>query len=374
MFKFLQSKKGFTLVELLIVLVLLSFGAFAISNLVSASVRSFNKTEQRYERQEAAKIVAEFFQKNGSLSAATSVELYNTTAILPGENGETDTPDDKYNYIYVDTDTGYLYVWPAGEAKATQLTDIKLYITFDEIPYITSDNPDGDYSRSRGVKCLIAAVEDDFNYPEQQKPDKPGKTPEDTVPSIISDDIFYSLDVSYHFANMVENGSLYVNRTRTTGAYIKCKATNGSDSYTALDKGGTVVKYVSEITLSGDELMSESNLNLYCFVATASYGHDSGEVGLLCDFRDSVLMQSAPGRAFVKAYYTVSPPIAKVIAGSEPLKAAVRLALKPLVIVATFALDRDLLAANMAYIIILMITAAAAITVKVYCKHKRKKQ
>ncbi|MBJ6723486.1 MXAN_6640 family putative metalloprotease [Geomesophilobacter sediminis] len=69
-----------------------------------------------------------------------------------------------------------------------------------------------------------------------------------------------------------------------------------------------------------------------CFIATAAYGsYLHPKVAELRQFRDRYLMTNAPGRAFVAAYYAVSPPIAKVIAGHEWMRAAVRVLLTPLV-------------------------------------------
>ena len=72
---------------------------------------------------------------------------------------------------------------------------------------------------------------------------------------------------------------------------------------------------------------------MVCFIATAAYGTaDASQVQVLRDFRDEILMQSSVGRWLVKAYYNVSPPIAKAIAYSENAKAMVRSALRPLVV------------------------------------------
>ncbi len=334
MISFLKSKKGFTLVELMIVLVLLGLGAFALINIFRVAYRSFNKTEERYIKQEAVKTVADYFQKNKSLSAANKVEMYNTLDVLPTGIDQT------YNYIYVDPDTGFLYIRPAGDNKATQLTDIKLYICFNEIPYNSLDVTD-DYEHSRGVYCYIAAVEDEFKYKDDS-----GKN---VILARGSDDVYYSLDVSYHFANMVENGEYYVNRVKTSNGYEKSKTgvvKNGSSTQVlSSDTNAFVVKYVSDMVLSGDELLNETNLNLYCFIASASYGVNNGDgtVGLLCDFRDNCLLTNAPGRLFVKAYYAISPPIADFIAQHETLRATVRTMLKPLVVVAEYSLNHELI-------------------------------
>lgn len=77
----------------------------------------------------------------------------------------------------------------------------------------------------------------------------------------------------------------------------------------------------------------------FCFIATAAWGTKSAkDVVILRHFRDRFLMTSPPGRWFVRTYYALSPPIARFISHSEPLKAAVRLMLTPLVLFARMAL------------------------------------
>ena len=69
-----------------------------------------------------------------------------------------------------------------------------------------------------------------------------------------------------------------------------------------------------------------------CFIATAAHGSLYQEdVTTLRRFRDEVLMPYAAGRWFVGAYYSISPPIADAIRGSDAAKAVTRAALTPLV-------------------------------------------
>jgi len=69
-----------------------------------------------------------------------------------------------------------------------------------------------------------------------------------------------------------------------------------------------------------------------CFVATAAYGTPlASEIGALRRLRDRHLRTNAPGRAIVAAYYTLGPPLARVIEGDERLRSAARVALAPLV-------------------------------------------
>lgn len=78
---------------------------------------------------------------------------------------------------------------------------------------------------------------------------------------------------------------------------------------------------------------SESGGGGGCFIATAAFGSPMEKhVQILKDFRDFFLLKSQPGRAFVKAYYKYSPPIADVIAKHALLRSLVRIGLIPLII------------------------------------------
>lgn len=71
---------------------------------------------------------------------------------------------------------------------------------------------------------------------------------------------------------------------------------------------------------------------LWCFIATAAYGSGLDlHVASLRQFRDTHLLTHAPGRAFVRWYYDVSPPIAAWIAEREWARAVVRGLLWPIV-------------------------------------------
>jgi len=70
----------------------------------------------------------------------------------------------------------------------------------------------------------------------------------------------------------------------------------------------------------------------FCFIATAAYGTPmAAEVQTLRTFRDRRLLTNPAGRAFVKTYYTISPPIANFIAKRPYLRYITRQMLKPVV-------------------------------------------
>jgi hypothetical protein len=69
-----------------------------------------------------------------------------------------------------------------------------------------------------------------------------------------------------------------------------------------------------------------------CFIATAAYGTAMApQLSVLRCWRDTVLMKSAAGRAFVAVYCRVSPPAARLVARHARLRAAVRIMLRPAV-------------------------------------------
>ncbi|MRR17553.1 MAG: DUF11 domain-containing protein [Deltaproteobacteria bacterium] len=69
-----------------------------------------------------------------------------------------------------------------------------------------------------------------------------------------------------------------------------------------------------------------------CFIATAAFGTPMEKhVSILREFRDRVLLTTPAGKAFVKFYYEVSPPIAARIAQNGGLRFVTRASLLPFV-------------------------------------------
>lgn len=91
---------------------------------------------------------------------------------------------------------------------------------------------------------------------------------------------------------------------------------------------------VVEARADADSSSSQSG-NSGCFIATAAYGTAAAtEIDVLRDFRDRYLAATLPGRLFIAAYYRLSPPLADRLREHPRARAAVRVALQPLIVAA----------------------------------------
>jgi hypothetical protein len=80
-----------------------------------------------------------------------------------------------------------------------------------------------------------------------------------------------------------------------------------------------------------------------CFIASAAYGSFlDRHVGALRSFRDQWLLTSPIGKYLIKTYYALSPSAATWIKGHHNTRALARIALAPLVAIATIEVDRAL--------------------------------
>lgn len=380
MFNFmLKHKKGFTLVELMVVIMLMGFGVVALGNLFQFALRTFNKSEERYLKQEAVKNVAEYLQHSINIGVATKAETYPNSSVVPTIAGS----DTSYAYIYVEKqdmdddgvlDGYYLYLLERGMKKEDAVclnAEIPLYINFSV--YKDYDFYGDTEKRNQcGVKVDIAAVDADFQYKTDEEYQAEGLTEEEAI----ADYIFFNSVVSYHFPNMLDTTEkMRVNYTGSDRDKANKYNENGliEDAFVlSEDTNCKVLRIMTDTTLSVDGVNQAISVSSFCFIATAGYGEATGEVGILCDFRDKVLMQNPLGRMFVKAYYTVSPPIADFISESEPLKATVRVLLKPLVVFAVYALEPALLIDVMPYLIMGFASFAGIIAVAVIARRRKK--
>ena len=98
----------------------------------------------------------------------------------------------------------------------------------------------------------------------------------------------------------------------------------------------------------------------FCFVATAAYGSPiHPHVQLLRGFRDTYLLTSELGRAFVRFYYSHGPEWAFVVTGSNPLRVAVQVLLVPLLLLSWFLLKLTLVSKVAVVLLALVLRKAA---------------
>jgi M6 family metalloprotease-like protein len=143
----------------------------------------------------------------------------------------------------------------------------------------------------------------------------------------------------------------------TTNQYTDTTSSNG-DKYTvtAVDYNGYESAKSTEVTVVFSTGGGGGGAG-GCFIATAAYGsYEAPYVRILREFRDRYLLNSfefrvlsfefkipnIAGRAFVKTYYKISPPVADFIRESEELRAGVRLLLLPLIGLAAFLVKTSL--------------------------------
>lgn len=91
----------------------------------------------------------------------------------------------------------------------------------------------------------------------------------------------------------------------------------------------TAAEAVTSISDEDEDLARDAKRALAksraCFIATAAYGDaNCRDVERLRSFRDRRLLTNPVGSVFVRAYYRVSPPFARLIARNPRLRTTVR--------------------------------------------------
>lgn len=93
-----------------------------------------------------------------------------------------------------------------------------------------------------------------------------------------------------------------------------------------------------------------------CFIATAAYGTPmAADIDTLRAFRDTYLLHSSAGTAFVDTYYRISPAIASIVAKSPVLAAGIRLILLPVIFAAKLIMARPVLTVAIALLVLTLL-------------------
>jgi hypothetical protein len=133
-------------------------------------------------------------------------------------------------------------------------------------------------------------------------------------------------DTSYSITGLTNGTRYYV--------WVKAKNSAGYSTFSASANGTPVASVTNN---------DEGGGGGGCFIATAAYGSPyESHVKVLREFRDSCLMQTGLGRAFVNFYYEYSPVLADVIAKHGTLRMMVRWGLAPVVGVAYVAINTSM--------------------------------
>lgn len=136
-----------------------------------------------------------------------------------------------------------------------------------------------------------------------------------------------SVDVS---SSSLENG---------VPVYVRVSAVDDADNESTLSNSMTVTPVDTADFWEHYKSQGGPEPGGFCFIATAAYGSPmAGELDTLRHFRDEVLAQSAPGRAFIASYYRWGRFLAAWIADKPSLRAVFRVLLVPLVWLAELAL------------------------------------
>lgn len=125
---------------------------------------------------------------------------------------------------------------------------------------------------------------------------------------------------------------------------------NGKDyvfSAATVDIAGNIGLFLN-IDSSRQQVRPDAVVGLFdensCFIATAAYGSPlEKNVKVLRSFRDQILLKTSVGQLFVKAYYLLSPPLAKWIGQSASRRSVARAVLTPLVLLTTFLMEQPFL-------------------------------
>lgn len=129
-------------------------------------------------------------------------------------------------------------------------------------------------------------------------------------------------DISSTIPNDVPAGTYYIGIIITVNGYEQ-------DDYTHNNRTSLFATVTIQIKSGNGN--SGGSTSSKCFIATAAFGSPFHPyVKILRNFRDQCLLPFEPGRRLVDTYYRLSPPLARLVARNDALKAAVRGGLLPL--------------------------------------------
>ena len=380
MFRLLTEKKkhkgGFTLVELLVTLAVMTLALGLLVQLSYQFYRRYAQVEQRWTVQNAAKRVMQYFEAtNEALSNSTNVALYYTYSesraeVAPYPNdlstmqGVPSEGNSTYAYIYTkpasDPALGdVIWVVERATTENPNPTPVNLteYILGESIPLSISfhvsttpvevtkgepvENPDG----STTIPYVYGGGEDAYLT--------------NTVDIVISTPASaggnYVLTTSYTMNNLAQNQQINYDASgicKTAGDVyiagwsddsIACPVNTGDSRMQYATQEANILRYVSTASFlssqnTGTEGFDAEGAGL-CFGALCMEGSAIGTQvkGALRDFRDNVLAKSELGNTIIDKYYNEWSPTLVAAAQEHPsLKTLGKIVLVPASVVAFF--------------------------------------
>lgn len=275
-----KHNRGFTLVELMISITLLSIVLALAYQTLSHLMGTFSRTEEKW--------IAEKDVKQAVSNITNATELSYQAVLKNHANINDITMEKGKRYLFYNAGDKRLYFIDYDETNETHLNKVlvnetDIYIGFTNIDTVGSVRKD---LLSIYAKSLVSNSK-------------------------------YELNTAIHLPNI-----------------LKSVSTDG----TALEDGkyNTLIFSIAK----GDTInIVDGDISGACFVATAAYGdYDQHNVMLLRRLRDQVLLKSKVGSKFVQLYYRYSPPLANVIAQNGFLRFISRVLLTPLIGLSVFIL------------------------------------
>ena len=379
MFRFSQAKKkkngGFTLVELLVTVAVLSVTLGLAVQLSHQFYKRYAQIEQRWIVQNAARRVMDYFeQTNEALTNSTNVALFYTD---PENRGEVEAYADvskmqgvpaagngTYAYIYTkpaaDPTLGDV-IWVVERANETNVTPTPVNLTEynlgENVPLSIAfrvsttpvevtkgeavQNPDG----TTTVPYVYGGGEDAYLT--------------NTVDIIISTPSSlggnYTLTTSFTMNNIAQNqqvnydaggicetaGNVYI--AGWSDAEIDCPVNTGDSRMQYATEKANILRYVSTASFLSSQNTGTAGFDAegagLCFGALCMEGSAVGTQvkGALRDFRDNVLAKTELGNTVIDKYYNEWSPALVAAAEAHPsLKTFGKIVLIPASVIAFF--------------------------------------
>lgn len=375
-----KSKGGFTLVELLVTLALLSMTLGLLLQLTFQFYKRYNQVEQRWIVQNAAKRVMQYFEAtNEALANSTNVALFydesaSRSEVTPYPNdlntmkGVPSEGNSSYAYIYTkpadDPSLGDV-IWvvervndenphptPQNLTQRILGETVPLSISFrvSTTPIGVTKGEDVTYIDGKG-QVQTSAV---YNYGGGED-----AYLTNTVDIVISTPASvggnYVLTTSYTMNNLAQNqqinydasgicktgGSLYV--AGWSDENITCPVNTGDSRMQYATQDANVLRYVSTASFLASQNTGTGSFNAegagLCFGALCMEGSAIGTQvkGALRDFRDNVLRKTDLGNTIIDKYYNEwSPALVAAVEEHPAVKTVGKMVLIPASVVAFF--------------------------------------